>query len=114
MKGRVNKIMNASKKTGVKTLADGRVFTWNIMTVEVIDEDGNKVVADSFDTLDVGSQVVITRDGEYTNAKLYKPDSSDAKLDEILDCVKRIEALLQPVPKSVSPNMEDEKHEYGE
>lgn len=95
MTGKVSKIINQSKRSGDKPKPDGTIYHWNIMTVEV-ETDTGKVIADSFDKLEVGNQVSLAKNDQYDsyNAKLYKSDSKDAKLDEILEAVKKILILV--------------------
>lgn len=91
---KVTSVVNESKRSGEK---NGK--SWNIMTVEV-DNEGVTIVADSFDKLSVGSEVVLKYNDEYKsyNAKLASGNSGktfdklveiDAKLDKILSLLDK-------------------------
>lgn len=92
--GKVTQIVNANKKSGEK---NGKA--WKIMSIEV--EDGDKVVvADTFDNVEVGSEVRLQYDAEYKSYKAFASrggGSSEgmAKVMAKLDAIeKKIDALL--------------------
>lgn len=101
VKGKVIRVTNHSKRSGEKTMPDGKIYKWNIITIEAETETGEKVVADSFDVLADGDPVSLEKDSEYNQwkAKKYKPDAKEDKLDEILTIVKDVQNRL---PKSSS------------
>lgn len=88
--GKVTKIVNASKRTGEK---NGK--TWNIMSVEV-EDNGSTVVADSFDKLEVGSQVTLTQNEYGYSAKIARAGGFDASaiLSKLNTIDKKLDQLL--------------------
>lgn len=94
MKGTISAIVNQSKRSGDKPKPDGTVYHWNIMTVRVETEHG-EVVADSFDKLEIGDSVTVTKNEQYNSYNAQKATAKDAKLDEILDTVKRILKIVE-------------------
>lgn len=96
---KVTGVVNESKRSGEK---NGK--HWNIMTVEV-DSEGTTIVADSFDKLQVGSEVLLTYNDEYKqyNAKLASGNSGKTfdKLVEIETKIDKIIALLDKEPLDI-------------
>lgn len=87
--GKVTKIVNASKRTGEK---NGK--TWNIMSVEV-EDGGAKIVADSFDKLEVGSEVFLTKNEYGYSAKIARGGGNNGAIQEQLNRIeKKIDQLL--------------------
>lgn len=96
---KVTGVVNESKRQGEK---NGK--RWNIMTVEV-DSDGTTIVADSFDKLQVGSEVLLTYNEEYKsyNAKLAGGNTGKTydKLVDIEAKIDKVLALLDKEPLDV-------------
>lgn len=86
--GKVVKIVNASKRSGEK---NGK--TWNIMSVEV-EDNGKTVVADTFDKVEVGTEVVVIYDEKYKSYSAKLASSKSAQTDSILVKLDNIEKKL--------------------
>jgi hypothetical protein len=130
MNGKVKSILNPSKKTGTST-RDGKTFNWNIMTVEVIKDDGSIVTADSFDPLDIDMVVQLEsqQNGEYLNWKAKRPRTSGGSVDltpvmealktygnQLMDMERKIDKLLgndedltedEPIPEPPEDYLDD-------
>lgn len=91
--GKVVKIVNASKRTGEK---NGK--KWNIMSVEV-DDNGMTVVADTFDNVEVGSVVTLTKNEYGYSAKLNKGNFGQGQV--LIDMLTTIDKKLDDILKSV-------------
>lgn len=94
--GQVTKIINASKRTGEK---NGK--TWNIMSVEV-DDGGATIVADSFDKLEVGSEVMLSKNEYGYSAKIARGGgmNSSAIMEKLNIIDKKLDQLLGVEPEA--------------
>lgn len=83
-------IINSSKKTGISAKT-GK--PWNIMTVE-LDDSGKEIIADSFDKLEIGMEVVVEYDSTYSSYKCHVAGKSD-KLNEKIDLIdKKLDKVI--------------------
>lgn len=100
--GKVTKIINASKRSGEK---NGK--TWNIMSIEV-DDNGKTVVADTFDKVEVGTEVVVTFDSKYNSYSAKLASSKSAVSPQILNDLIAINKKLDMILDSMGVTPESE------